>query len=133
MGQRLKDKVAVITGASRGIGQAIAQAYAAEGAKLCLLATDAASEGIDLQNYCNCLIHLEIPYNPNVMEQRNGRIDRHGQRHKEVLIWHPVDGGEQGISVARFEERLVEISRGATAFVGRHSLKANQSVALMRA
>lgn len=58
-----------------------------------LLATDAASEGIDLQNHCNLLIHLEIPYNPNVMEQRNGRIDRHGQRDKEVLIWHPVDGG----------------------------------------
>lgn len=57
-----------------------------------LLATDAASEGIDLQNYCNMLIHLEIPYNPNVMEQRNGRIDRHGQKAKEVLIWHPVDG-----------------------------------------
>ncbi len=62
-----------------------------------LLATDAASEGIDLQNYCNCLIHLEIPYNPNIMEQRNGRIDRHGQRSKEVLIWHPVDGGEKGV------------------------------------
>ena len=53
-----------------------------------LLATDAASEGIDLQNHCNCLIHLEIPYNPNVMEQRNGRIDRHGQKAKEILIWH---------------------------------------------
>lgn len=63
-----------------------------------LLATDAASEGIDLQNHCNCLIHLEIPYNPNVMEQRNGRIDRHGQREKEVLIWHPVDGGIQGLA-----------------------------------
>jgi len=61
-----------------------------------LLATDAASEGIDLQNHCNFLIHLEIPYNPNVMEQRNGRIDRHGQREKEVLIWHPVDGGDAG-------------------------------------
>ena len=59
-----------------------------------LLATDAASEGIDLQNYCNCLIHLEIPYNPNIMEQRNGRIDRHGQKEREVLIWHPVDGGD---------------------------------------
>jgi superfamily II DNA or RNA helicase len=59
-----------------------------------LLATDAASEGIDLQNYCNCLIHIEIPYNPNVMEQRNGRIDRYGQKHDEVLIWHPADGGE---------------------------------------
>lgn len=59
-----------------------------------LLATDAASEGIDLQNHCNCLIHVEIPYNPNVMEQRNGRIDRHGQKQDEVLIWHPVDGGD---------------------------------------
>ena len=61
-----------------------------------LLATDAASEGIDLQNFCNRLIHVEIPYNPNVMEQRNGRIDRYGQKESEVLIWHPVDGGDVG-------------------------------------
>lgn len=58
-----------------------------------LLATDAASEGIDLQNHCNYLIHIEIPWNPNVMEQRNGRIDRHGQKESEVLIWHPVGHG----------------------------------------
>jgi superfamily II DNA/RNA helicase len=64
-----------------------------------LLATDAASEGIDLQNYCNFLIHVEIPYNPNVMEQRNGRVDRHGQKQKEVVIWHPVDAsGNQGMT-----------------------------------
>ena len=55
-----------------------------------LLATDAASEGIDLQNHCNYMIHVEIPWNPNVLEQRNGRIDRHGQREKSVYIWHPV-------------------------------------------
>ena len=55
-----------------------------------LLATDAASEGIDLQNWCADLIHVEIPWNPNVMEQRNGRVDRHGQKSKEVHIWHPV-------------------------------------------
>lgn len=58
-----------------------------------LLATDAASEGIDLQNHCNYLIHVEIPWNPNVMEQRNGRIDRHGQKQEEVYIWHPVGAG----------------------------------------
>lgn len=58
-----------------------------------LLATDAASEGIDLQNHCNYLIHIEIPWNPNVMEQRNGRIDRHGQKEKVVYIWHPVGKG----------------------------------------
>jgi superfamily II DNA or RNA helicase len=58
-----------------------------------LLATDAASEGIDLQNHCNYLIHVEIPWNPNVMEQRNGRIDRHGQKEDAVFIWHPVGKG----------------------------------------
>jgi superfamily II DNA/RNA helicase len=45
-----------------------------------LLATDAASEGLDLQNHCSHLIHYEIPWNPNRLEQRNGRIDRHGQK-----------------------------------------------------
>ena len=71
------------------------QAHPSESPVRVLLATDAASEGIDLQNYCHLLVHLEIPYNPNVMEQRNGRIDRHGQRAGEVVIWHPVnaDGG----------------------------------------
>jgi SNF2 family DNA or RNA helicase len=61
-----------------------------------LLATDAASEGIDLQNHCNYLIHVEIPWNPNVMEQRNGRIDRHGQK-KTPFIWHPVGKGFKGV------------------------------------
>ena len=55
-----------------------------------LLATDAASEGIDLQNHCARLIHYEIPWNPNRLEQRNGRIDRHGQRASEVNIYHFV-------------------------------------------
>ncbi|HRW07273.1 MAG TPA: DISARM system SNF2-like helicase DrmD [Caldilineaceae bacterium] len=61
-----------------------------------LLATDAASEGIDLQLHCHRLIHYEIPWNPNRMEQRNGRIDRHGQRHNP-LIFHfipALDGGQ---------------------------------------
>ena len=58
-----------------------------------LLATDAASEGIDLQNHCARLIHVEIPWNPNRMEQRNGRIDRHGQRAPAVLIYHFVSKG----------------------------------------
>ncbi|HPD17379.1 MAG TPA: DISARM system SNF2-like helicase DrmD [Planctomycetota bacterium] len=66
-----------------------------------LLATDAASEGIDLQNHCNYLIHIEIPWNPNVMEQRNGRIDRHGQKEKTVHIWHPVP---KGIDFGRIRE-----------------------------
>lgn len=58
-----------------------------------LLATDAASEGIDLQNHCHRLVHYEVPWNPNRMEQRNGRIDRHGQRSPEVRVHHFVGQG----------------------------------------
>lgn len=72
-----------------------------------LLATDAASEGIDLQNHCNLLVHVEIPYNPNVMEQRNGRVDRHGQKQSEVVIWHPVDAsGGHGDDILRALKKL---------------------------
>lgn len=60
-----------------------------------LLATDAASEGIDLQKYCSHLIHMEIPWNPSRLEQRNGRIDRHGQHAKSVQIYHFVSHGWQ--------------------------------------
>jgi len=59
-----------------------------------LLATDAASEGIDLQRHCHRLFHLEIPWNPNRLEQRNGRIDRHGQN-CVPLIYHFVGKGYQ--------------------------------------
>lgn len=45
-----------------------------------LLATDAASEGLNLQRFCHRLYHLELPWNPNRLEQRNGRIDRYGQQ-----------------------------------------------------
>ena len=55
-----------------------------------LLATDTASEGIDLQRHCRLMIHAEIPFNPNRLEQRNGRIDRHGQPSPSVEIYHFV-------------------------------------------
>ena len=45
-----------------------------------LVATDAAREGLNLQNYCADLFHYDIPWNPARMEQRNGRIDRALQR-----------------------------------------------------
>jgi superfamily II DNA or RNA helicase len=58
-----------------------------------LLATDAASEGVNLQNHCWRLVHYEIPWNPNRMEQRNGRVDRHGQKNPEVHVHHFVGAG----------------------------------------
>lgn len=52
-----------------------------------LLATDAAGEGLNLQRACRLLIHWDIPWNPGKMEQRNGRLDRHGQE-RDVQVFH---------------------------------------------
>jgi len=52
-----------------------------------LLATDAAGEGLNLQRACRLLLHWDIPWNPGKMEQRNGRLDRHGQE-RDVQVFH---------------------------------------------
>src|SRR5690606_962777 len=44
-----------------------------------LLATDAASEGINMQECCRWVIHYDIPWSPSKIVQRNGRVSRHGQ------------------------------------------------------
>ncbi|QLH74481.1 MAG: DEAD/DEAH box helicase family protein [Methanomassiliicoccales archaeon] len=54
-----------------------------------LVATDAASEGLNLQTSCRYVIHQEIPWNPMRLEQRNGRVDRHGQV-RDVVVHHFV-------------------------------------------
>lgn len=52
-----------------------------------LIATDAAGEGLNLQRSCRLLLHWDIPWNPGKMEQRNGRLDRHGQE-RDVHVFH---------------------------------------------
>ncbi|MCU0684371.1 MAG: DISARM system SNF2-like helicase DrmD [Polyangiaceae bacterium] len=49
-----------------------------------LVATDAAREGVNLQAHCADLFHVDIPWNPSRLEQRNGRIDRTLQPADEV-------------------------------------------------
>ena len=44
-----------------------------------LLATDAASEGINMQEACRWVVHYDIPWSPSKLQQRNGRVSRHGQ------------------------------------------------------
>ncbi|MEQ1861835.1 MAG: DISARM system SNF2-like helicase DrmD [Chthoniobacteraceae bacterium] len=88
-----------------------------------LLATDAASEGLNLQNHCTLLIHVEIPWNPNRMEQRNGRIDRHGQDpDKLVQIHHFVGAGFDETKPGRAPGEL----EGDLEFLMRAALKVNR-------
>ncbi|HVT86685.1 MAG TPA: helicase-related protein, partial [Chitinophagaceae bacterium] len=63
-----------------------------------LIATDCLSEGINLQEGFNAVLHYDLPWNPNRLEQREGRIDRFGQQSPEVevaLLYgnnNPIDG-----------------------------------------
>lgn len=63
-----------------------------------LIATDCLSEGINLQEGFNALLHYDLPWNPNRLEQREGRIDRFGQQSEMVevaLLYgsnNPIDG-----------------------------------------
>ncbi len=66
---------------------------------LVLVSTDATAEGLNLHTRCHHLIHLELPYNPNRLEQRNGRIDRFGQREGPIVRYLYLAG--------TFEERLL--------------------------
>ena len=54
--------------------------------KAILIATDVISEGLNLQRLASCIVHYELPWNPNRLEQRNGRVDRIGQLKEYVHI-----------------------------------------------
>lgn len=77
-----------------------------------LLATDAASEGIDLQNHCHRLVNFDIPFNPNRLEQRIGRIDRYGQRHAPDVRHFVGTGWAEAVD--SYEADLEFLARVAT-------------------
>jgi SNF2 family DNA or RNA helicase len=82
-------RVAVFTGATgQDRREEVKTAFNADTAKeplRILICTDAAREGINLQTRCYDLIHLDLPWNPSRLEQRNGRIDRKLQPAKKVF------------------------------------------------
>lgn len=75
-----------------------------------LLATDAASEGIDLQRYCHRIVHVECPFSPTRLEQRNGRVDRHGQKSPVVEIFHMVGTADKDEPAAADSDFLYRIA-----------------------
>lgn len=65
--------------------------------KRILVATDCLSEGINLQEHFTAVLHYDLPWNPNRLEQREGRVDRFGQVSTEVKAYllygqdNPID------------------------------------------
>jgi hypothetical protein len=80
-----------------------------------LLATDAAGEGLNLQQGCRLVVNLELPWNPMRLEQRIGRVDRIGQtRTVHVINLLAAGTAEAGI-LARLARRLEHARRSVGA------------------
>ena len=73
-----------------------------------MVATEAAGEGINLQ-FCHLMINYDLPWNPNRLEQRMGRVHRYGQT-KEVHIFNLVAADtREGKVMKRLFDKLEEI------------------------
>lgn len=85
-----------------------------------LLATDVASEGINLHHECHNIIHYDLPWSIITLIQRNGRIDRFGQTQKPVLRYLRVKTqqgflkGDEAI-FERLIEKVEEINKSTRA------------------
>lgn len=79
-----------------------------EGAVQVLVATEAAGEGINLQ-CCHILFNYDIPWNPNRLEQRMGRIHRYGQRRDCLIFNFVATNTVEGRVLQRLLSKLQEI------------------------
>lgn len=83
--------------------------------KRILVATDCLSEGINLQNSFNAVVHYDLSWNPTRHEQREGRVDRFGQERKEVrstMLFgedNPVDGAVLQVILRKAESIRKEL------------------------
>ena len=88
--------------------------FTAGGARV-LLATDAASEGLNLHHRCRLVINLELPWTPVRLDQRAGRVDRIGQARTVHAIRLVAEGTCEESIVARLASRIDRINQALTA------------------
>ena len=89
--------------------QAVLRRFVAGDARL-LLATDAASEGLNLHHRCRLVINLELPWTPVRLEQRIGRVERLGQTKRVHAVHLLAAGTAEEESVAVFQARMRHVA-----------------------
>jgi ERCC4-related helicase len=103
-------------GMERHNRQAAERAFVAGDANV-LVATDAASEGLNLQARCRLVIHFDVPWNPTRLEQRIGRVDRIGQQ-RRVHTVTLMSGASDPVLLQRLERKLERIDRELSCAAG---------------
>lgn len=71
-----------------------------------LLATDVASEGLNLHFLCHKLVHFDVPWSLMVFQQRNGRVDRYGQTRPPRIAYLFTESVNPRI---RGDQRILEV------------------------
>jgi len=111
LGKKLKNlKVTSITGVLSDDERRLKVDELAQFETRVLVATDCLSEGINLQEHFNAVVHYDLPWNPNRLEQREGRVDRYGQTSKKVkavLMYgkdNPVDAAVLDVLLRKARE-----------------------------
>ncbi|MEU0652049.1 DEAD/DEAH box helicase [Streptomyces albogriseolus] len=87
-----KTKIAAVTGTLspqqrlERIEQLAAEAGDDPGVRRVLIATDCLSEGVNLQHHFDAVVHYDLAWNPTRHDQREGRVDRYGQKRDQVRV-----------------------------------------------
>jgi ERCC4-related helicase len=76
-----------------------------------LVSTEAAGEGIDLQENCWTLIHVDLPWNPMRLHQRVGRLNRYGQNHSVQVVNLRNPDTVESLIWDRLNEKIERIMR----------------------
>ncbi len=76
--------------------------------KQILIATEAAGEGINLQ-FCHLMINYDIPWNPNRLEQRMGRIHRYGQTKEVYIVNLAAEDTREGKVLLKLFDKIKQI------------------------
>jgi ERCC4-related helicase len=114
-------QVAILHGSMSDIDQQqIVEDFGREEAKVRLLiASDVASEGINLHYLCHRMIHFDIPWSLMVFNQRNGRIDRYGQKEPPRIFYLITESSNAKISGdTRILELLIKKDEQAVKNIG---------------
>jgi len=83
-----------------------------------LIASDMASEGLNLHFQCHRLIHFDLPWSLLRFQQRNGRIDRYGQDRSPLITYLVGESTHEKVRQMWVLEKLVEKDEAAQAGVG---------------
>lgn len=97
-----------------------------------LIATDCLSEGINLQEHFTAVLHYDLPWNPNRLEQREGRVDRYGQAADMVyayLLWgedNPIDKVVLNVLIKKVRD--IQKATGVSIVIGEENNSIMDSV-----